>query len=83
MALEELCGQSRRTMRSENRLLYGDEAERFEEGEEYLTAFPNAVDPMKILAPPFVSCVFLKIFNVTAKYNFCKLKSIYLEKIGF
>ena len=62
MALEELCGQSRRTMRSENRLLYGDEAERFEEGEEYLTAFPNAVDPMKILAPPFVSCVF-KSFN--------------------
>lgn len=74
MALEELCGQSRRTMRSENRLLYGDEEERFEEGEEYLTAFPNAVDPMKILAPPFPPSELAKVMKnqdgSDAKINF-------------
>lgn len=74
MALEELCGQSRRTMRSENRLLYGDEEERFEEGEEYLTSFPNAVDPMKILAPPFPPSELAKVMKnqdgSDAKINF-------------
>jgi len=74
MALEELCGQSRRTMRSENRLLYGDEEERFEEGEEFLTAFPNAVDPMKILAPPFPPSELAKVMKnqdgSDAKINF-------------
>jgi len=72
--LEELCGQSRRTMRSEDRLLYGEEEERFEEGEEYLTAFPNAVDPMKILAPPFPPSELAKVMKnqdgSDAKINF-------------
>jgi len=54
MALEALCGETRRSFRSGNRFLDGDEGENFEEGaEEYITAFPNFQDSMKILAPPF------------------------------
>lgn len=61
MALEALCGESRRNRRLANDGLFGEESERFDEGnEEYLTSFPNAVDPMKILAPPFVSFRTLK-----------------------
>lgn len=56
MALEALCGESRRSRRLANHDLLGDDTQQFAEGnEEYLTSFPNAVDPMKILAPPFVS----------------------------
>ena len=56
MALEALCGETRRPVRSENRFLFGEEEEALDEGaQEYITSFPNAVDPMKILAPPFVS----------------------------
>jgi len=53
MALEALCGTQRRTLRSENRLVFGKEAERFEDGNEFETAFPNASEPMNIIAPPF------------------------------
>ena len=52
MALEALCGQSRRPMRSE---LYGENTDHVEEENEFITAFPNYSDSMKILAPPFVS----------------------------
>jgi len=53
MALEALCGESRRSLRSENALLFGEDSDRYEETDEFVSAYPNAVDPMKILAPPF------------------------------
>ena len=57
MALEALCGESRRSLRSENALLFGEDSDRYEETDEFVSAYPNAVDPMKILAPPFVSLI--------------------------
>ena len=52
MALEALCGAPRRTFVAENRLF---DQEEIENKEEFLTSFPNADDPMKVLTPPFVS----------------------------
>ena len=66
MALEALCGQSRRPMRSE---LYGENTDNVEEENEFITAFPNYSDSMKILAPPFVSILWLKLL----KWKFYKL----------
>jgi len=50
MALEALCGVARRPL---NGLFDGKLDEAFEGVEEYEASYPNAVDPMKILAPPF------------------------------
>ena len=52
MALEALCGVTRRPL---NGLFDGKLDEAFEGVEEYEASYPNAVDPMKILASPFVS----------------------------
>lgn len=54
MALEALCGQTRRNLRSENPLNFGQDTRNLEEDEEFIAAFPNSIEPMKILAPPFV-----------------------------
>jgi len=75
MALEALCGETRRPVRSENRFLFGEEEEALDEGaQEYITSFPNAVDPMKILAPPFPPSELAKVMKnqdgSDAKINF-------------
>lgn len=54
MALEALCGVPRRNIRSEDRLFGEDQGMRTN-GDEFMDAFPNANDPMAIIAPPFVS----------------------------
>merc|ERR1712179_50817 len=61
--------------RSENRFLFGEEEEVLDEGaQEYITSFPNAVDPMKILAPPFPPSELAKVMKnqdgSDAKINF-------------
>jgi len=75
MALEALCGETRRPVRSGNRFLFGEEDEILEDGaQEYITSFPNAVDPMKILAPPFPPSELAKVMKnqdgSDAKINF-------------
>merc|ERR1712203_729776 len=71
MALEALCGQSRRPMRSE---LYGENTDNVEEENEFITAFPNYSDSMKILAPPFPPSELAKVMKnqdgSDAKINF-------------
>jgi len=71
MALEALCGQSRRPMRSE---LYGEDTDNVEQENEFITAFPNYSDSMKILAPPFPPSELAKVMKnqdgSDAKINF-------------
>jgi 20S proteasome subunit beta 5 len=71
MALEALCGQSRRPMRSK---LYGENTDHVEEENEFITAFPNYSDSMKILAPPFPPSELAKVMKnqdgSDAKINF-------------
>lgn len=71
MALEALCGQSRRPMRSE---LYGENTDNVEEENEFIAAFPNYSDSMKILAPPFPPSELAKVMKnqdgSDAKINF-------------
>ena len=55
MALEALLGVSRRSRHTEDAPLFGDKAEKFEEDDEFVTAFPNATEPMNLIMPPFVS----------------------------
>jgi len=71
MALEVLCGETRRPVRS----LFGEKDESLEEdAQEYISSFPNAVDPMKILAPPFPPSELAKVMKnqdgSDAKINF-------------
>ena len=71
MALEALCGETRRPVRS----LFGEKDESLEEdAQEYISSFPNAVDPMKILAPPFPPSELAKVMKnqdgSDAKINF-------------
>jgi len=70
-ALEALCGETRRPIRS----WFGEKDESLEEdAQEYISSFPNAVDPMKILAPPFPPSELAKVMKnqdgSDAKINF-------------
>lgn len=71
MALEALCGQSRRPMRSD---LLGEDTDNVEVENEFITAFPNYSDSMKILAPPFPPSELAKVMKnqdgSDAKINF-------------
>ena len=56
MALESMHGFSKNNFRSSgiNHGLPGDD-EDLDINQELISSFPNTVDPMSILAPPFVS----------------------------
>ncbi len=64
MALESLCGMPQKRMNSDP--IFGPEAELplLAGGpKEVMDGFPNAADPMEIIAPPFVSGSFSNLQN--------------------
>ena len=60
MALECLNGFSKRNFRTETFGCPQDE-DNLDVEQELATAFPNAVEPMSILTPPFVSLALFRI----------------------